>query len=321
MPQTKTKKTSAKPKVLPKHTEPRVRPVTKHRSFKVTQKTTIQKKPLPSIRMLFAQPLSIIKSNTRLFVGLVTVYALLLLVLVKGFGSSFTIVETKQQLNEYLGSEQNPLQTAYALFGNLISSSNSDIGGSASAYQFFISLVVILATIWIARQLLAGEKPRLKDGFYKGMYPLVPFLLVVVIIIVQILPAAIGNFLLSTVLNQGLAATAVEKYLWFLVFGIGMILSLYMVLSSIFALNIVTLPNVSPMQALRSARELVLHRRLGILARIIVAPLAGLVIAAIVFIPLIIWVPVIAEPIFLAATSFGLIFMTLYMYNFYRNLL
>ena len=67
------------------------------------------------------------------------------------------------------------------------------------------------------------------------------------------------------------------------------LLSLYMICSSLFALYIVTLPNVTPMKALRSARQLVLHRRFLVLRKILFMPLALLVLGAIIMIPLIIF--------------------------------
>lgn len=260
-------------------------------------------------------------ANKRLFFGMTIVYSLLIFVLTKGLGSAFDIVETKREVEESIGSDGQKLQTSYALFNYLLGSFNGQLGEAAGTYQLFLSIIVILATIWVCRQLFSGEKPGVRDAFYKGMYPLIPFIIVLVIMTIQLIPAFLGNFFLSTVLTQGLAVTLAEKFIWFLIFVSLSILSLYMIISSIFALNIVTLPDVRPLKALRSARELVLHRRIGIFARILFLAIAGFLITIVIFVPLIMFAPVLVEPLFLVASCFGLIFITIYMYNFYRLLL
>ena len=55
-----------------------------------------------------------------------------------------------------------------------------------------------------------------------------------------------------------------------------------------FALYIVTLPDMTPMKALRSARELVRYRRWTVLRKVLFLPLMLLVVAAIIMVPIII---------------------------------
>lgn len=316
----KTKKTAVKNQPVSKPKK-RVRTIQPHKTFRLSRKTSVKPKPLPGVRQLIKDPIVLMKNNKKLFFGLIVVYALLVFALTKGLGSAFDIVQTKQEFQSYLGEDGQSLQTSYALFSYLLGSFNGQLSDVAGTYQLFITVIVILATIWLCRQLFAGEKPAVRDMFYKGMYPLIPFILVLIVISLQLLPAVVGNFIFSTVLQQGLAISFLERFLWFLLLIATLLISLYMVLSSVFALNIVTLPDVRPMQALRSARDLVLHRRIGIFARILIVPIVGFVLAVAIFVPLIMVAPVLVEPLFLIATCFGLVFMTTYMYNFYRLLL
>lgn len=307
----------------PKTVEPkkRKRVLPSHRTFRLSRKTNLKPKPLPGFKTLVKEPFSLLKSNKRVFFWLIVIYAALLFVFSKGLGSSFDIVQTKDEFESYLGEDNQNLQTSYTLFNYLVSSFNSQLGDVSGTYQLFISILIVLGTIWLCRQLFAGEKAEIRDIFYKGMYPIVPFILILVVISLQLIPAVVGNFIFSTVLENGLAISFLEKFIWFLLFAVSLLISLYMVLSSVFALNIVTLPDVRPMQALRSARDLVLHRRIGIFARLLILPLIGFVLSAVIFVPLIMLVPVIVEPLFLVASCFALVFMTVYMYNFYRLLL
>lgn len=309
-----TIETTSKPKV-------RQKKIAEHSTFKLTKKRIRQPQPLPGIFAVFKNTVRLVTGNKGPYLRLTLLYSALVFVFIKGFGTTFDIVATKNEIDEYLGSSDKSLETSYTLFSYLLGSVNSQASEAAGVYQLFLTIFVILASIWMARELTAGRKVKVKYAFYRGMYPLAPFILVLLVISIQLIPAAIGNLIFSIVIEQGLALTFVEKVLWFLLFASGLIISGYMVLSSIFALNVVSLAEVTPLQALRSARGLVLHRRLGILARMLVPPIVGLLLAAIVFIPILMFIPIAAEPLFLIASAFGLIFMTTYMYQLYRSLL
>lgn len=300
---------------------PRKRPVAKHRNFKLTKKRIKQPKPLVSPIKLIRDTFAGILSNKKYFGGVSLIYAATSFVLIQGFGSTFNISETKQQLQEVLGDSGERLSTSFALFQYLVGDFSSQSVDTSGTYQIVLTLVTMLATIWLARHIAAGDKPQLRDAYYKGMYPIIPFLLVMLVIGIQLLPAVVGNFIYATVIGQGLAVTGLEKVIWLLLFLLLSLLSLYMITSSVFALYISTLPDTRPIQALRSARDLVMHRRLGIAARIILLPIILTVIALVVFIPLLMIAPVLVEPLFLVGTAIGLVFSTLYNYNLYRSLL
>lgn len=309
----KTKSSSPPPKK-------RVREVPPHRSFRLSKKKFRRPQALPRVRDLLRQTASLMWANKKVFLGVAVLYALINFVVVQGFGSTFSIAETKQQFEETFGDEFD-LSASLALFGYLIGSNGEQIDESVGVYQLVLFIVFTLAIIWLARELINGQRPQMRDGFYKGMYPFVPFLLILMVIGLQFIPALIGNFLYATVVSQGLAVTGVETALWLILFGLTFLLSIYMVTSSLFALYIVTLPDVRPLQALRSARQLVLHRRIGIIARILALPIIMMIVLAIVFIPLIIWLPMVVEPLFVAVSGLILIFGTLYVYYLYKGLL
>jgi hypothetical protein len=153
------------------------------------------------------------------------------------------------------------------------------------------------------------------------MTPLVPFLLVLVVIGLQLLPLVIGASLYAGVINNGLALYTVEKLAWALLAGLLGLLTLYMISSSIFALYIVTLQDMSPMQALRSARGLVRYRRWTVLRKLLYLPLVLLVAAAIIMLPIILLITPLAPWVFFILTMFSLIAAHAYVYTLYRELL
>jgi hypothetical protein len=145
--------------------------------------------------------------------------------------------------------------------------------------------------------------------------------LVLLIVSLQLLPLLIGSSLYSLVITNGIAVNALEKGLWLVFFLALALWTLYMISASLFALYIVTLPEMTPLKALRSARELVRGRRWTVLRKILYLPLLLLVVAAIIMVPIIIWLTALAQWVFFLLTMFSLIAIHTYMYNLYRELL
>jgi hypothetical protein len=207
------------------------------------------------------------------------------------------------------------------VFVVLVGSAGNGSSQTAGAYQLFLALITSLAVIWSLRQLLANHPLRLRDAYYRGMYPLIPFILVLLIVSLQLLPLLIGSSLYSLVITNGIAVNALEKGLWLVFFLALALWTLYMISASLFALYIVTLPEMTPLKALRSARELVHGRRWTVLRKILYLPLLLLVVAAIIMVPIIIWLTALAQWVFFLLTMFSLIAIHTYMYNLYRELL
>jgi hypothetical protein len=292
-----------------------------YKHFKLSKKIKHSGKPLPGAISLLKKSLRLIADNRRLFVGLIITNSLLSLIFVAGLNSSFDFVQTKTELEELLGGSAQKATTTLALFGYLFSSAGTSAGEVAGTYQLFLTLITSLAAIWSIRQVMAGEKVFSKDAFYRGLYPLVPFLLVLFVIGIQLLPALIGTSIYSIVISNSLAINALENMVWLLLMILLCLLSLYLILSSVFALYIVTLPEMTPMQALRSARGLVLNRRLSIGVRVVAMPLILLIAGMILLAPIILFLPWLAMIVFLIYSSFCLVLAHSYMYILYRAML
>jgi hypothetical protein len=309
----------AKPKKLP--AKPRVKKPRSYKPFKLARKIRPSAKTsVPYSWTLIKRTLSLINKNRRVFLGLLAVYVFLA-ALVRGFDVSADFASVKQSFDELAGGEISQAESAAGLYLYAVASSGSNAGGAAQAYQLFVTLITSLAVIWSARQIMAGEKIRLRDGFYKGMYPIVPFVLVLFVVSLQLVPALAGSFLLGTVLENGIAVTVLEKFLWLVIFGLLVLLSLYMVTSSLFALYVSALPDMTPMKALRSARELVRHRRTGIAVRILAGGLFLLLVSVAVVMPLIFVASWSVEWAVLILGGFSMVFFHGYMYKLYRALL
>lgn len=315
----KTKKAANKGSRSP---GPRVRSVPKHRSFRITKKRLKQYQPVPGVIALFRQTFGIIKRNKRIFLGVAAINAVVSYIFIQGLGSSFNLTEIKTEFEGLLGGGvEGKLSTGFALFGYLLGTAGASANESSGSYQLVLTIITSLAVVWLVRQVMAGERPDLRDGFYKGMYPLVPFMLLLLVICFQFVPLLIGNLMFTTVIQNGLASSAIETILWLLLFILLALLSLYMVISSLFSLYIVMLPDVRPLQALRSARELVLHRRFSVGLRILALPLILTVIGALIFVPMLIFLTAFTQPIFLLLSSLSLVIAHIYLYVLYRALI
>jgi len=317
------KKTNSKTKISKAKPEIKSRKIkqTPYRTFRLSKRIKHPGKKLPSSLQLLRISIKHLLSHPKLYFGIILVYFALTLVLVKGFGISSGLPELKDTLQEAFSGATGQLASSAALFGFLLTSAGSQASEVASTYQSILLIIISLALIWTLRQTHADNEISLKDSFYKGMYPLVPFVLVLLVIGLQLIPLLIGNGLYTIVTQNGIAVTGFEQTLWLLIFFLFALLSLYMVSSSIFALYIVTLPNITPMQALRSARELVRYRRWTVMRKVFIMPIMLVLIAALIMVPLLIFVTPIAEWVFFAMTMSAVAVVHSYMYTLYRELL
>jgi hypothetical protein len=311
---TPPKQTAAAPQAAkPRQLKPR-----QYQSFKL-QKTIKPVTPqLPSAFRLLVGSLQMLKQHWRPFLGIMLIFGLLNLLFVKGFGAGADLTSIKDSLTG-TGGTLNDIVASSTLFVYLIGTSGNATSETAGIAQVILGIVGSLAVIWTLRQVYAGKKVNVRDGFYSGMYPLIPYILVCIVIILQLTPLAVSAFFLSAIAAAG--GEGLELAVWgALVFFSG-ILSLYLVTSSIFALYIVCLPDMRPMVALRSARELVRYRRWAILRKLLFLPLILMVAAALITIPVIVVAPVVASWFFFVFTMLGIMVTHSYAYRLYRELL
>ncbi|HSX47267.1 MAG TPA: hypothetical protein VLF63_00690, partial [Patescibacteria group bacterium] len=79
--------------------------------------------------------------------------------------------------------------------------------------------------------------------------------------------------------------------------------------------------NMTPIKALRSAKQLVKGRRWVVLRKILYLPIAIVIAGSIVMLPFILLLTFISPWIYFLLTSFSLIVIHSYLYNLYRELL
>ena len=276
---------------------------------------------LPSGWSIFKRAVAIIWSAKKLFLGIALIYGVLNLLLIQGLGNTGDIQTLKSTFDTAFHGQIGHLFSGLAVFSFLVVSSGNSANTSSSPYQTLLVLFISLVVIWSLRQTVAGVAVRVRDAFYRSGYPLVVFLLVLLVVCLQLLPIYIGAQLYALVVNGGIAVLVIEKVLWGMLFALLALLSIYMLSSSLFALYIATLPDMTPMKALRSARELVRYRRWTVLRKLVFLSFMLLLVAFLIMLPFILFATFLAAWVFFILSTAGIVLIHAYMYTLYRDLL
>jgi hypothetical protein len=330
MAQTKKPAAKAKPKnakaaetkPTAKESEKKPRELKKagYTSFKLSKRVKRDIAKMPGVFTILRESLALLWQHKWRFLGILTIFGLLQIILVQGIlGSDFN--EVVAAVKDALNTDKPSFDITIALFAYLIGTSGSASTSNGNVYQILLVLVASLALIWALRQLTAGTKIRIRDAYYKGMHPIIPFILVFLTVLLETIPLLIGVWLFNTVRVEGIAPSVFEQVFWFAVAGLFALLSIYLLIASVIALYVSALPDMTPFRALRSAHRLVKFRRIAVLWRILFLGIVYIVVLAAIVLPVISIAPTYAPWAFYLVTVLLLAVVHSYMYRLYRELL
>jgi len=288
-------------------------PLKRRRAEKVVARTKVA----GSFNIL-SQALHMLRSHWEVFGGLFLVYMLINTVLAATNLLSIDLEQTKAEL-ALAGAGR--FGAAVALFETLLVSGVGTATGTAGVYQMVLMVLMSLAIVWSLRQLAAGSRIRVRDALYNSSYPLVQVLLVLLIIAFQLLPATAGAFLINTLIVSTILTAGWQQFLAWTAVIVLIVWSLYMLAASIIALYIVTLPDMTPLKALRSAKDIVRYRRGLVLRKLLFLPLALMLFLAVVLIPVGLLLPAVAMLLFFVLSMALLSVTHGYIYVLYRELI
>lgn len=307
-----------------------------HRSFKRTRRRDYKRSlKLPGYIALTTTALKMIWANRWQYFGLMLIYIVLIIAL-----SAMMTQDSYSQIKELVDETRdesflNGIIALAVLFWNIVVGQITTVSSAPNSSQqiavILLSLYAWLAIIWLTRVVMAGKRPRIRDSLYNSGSPVIALLLLVVVMMIQALPGAIAVILYSAADQSGLLSQTVILMLA----GGAMVsivtLSLYWMTSTFFAMIIVTLPGMYPMEALRLAGDLVVGRRMRILLRLLWILLVILLIWVVVLVPTILldgalksaipaidWLPIVPV-VALVLSIFSLVIFTVYIYIFYRK--
>ncbi|HLZ15240.1 MAG TPA: hypothetical protein VKQ34_04605 [Candidatus Saccharimonadales bacterium] len=315
------KKWFSRPAPTAQRPGPRKLKAEQYHSFHLQRRIKHKRPPsvVPGAFRLLTTAFTMLGRRWWVFGGLLAVYVVADLALVQGLSSSIDASGIKGSLDGLFKGNWSHVATGASLFLYLLGVQGSS-GGNGSL-QFMLGLMLSLAIIWTLRETYAGRKTRIRDGYYRGMYPFIPFILVLIVVLLECVPLAAGIYVYNLVASNGIAATGIEQALWIMLLAGLASITLYMLCSSIFALYIVCLPDMTPMRALKSARALAKYRRFLILRKLLFLPLALFIIAAAVVIPVGMLAASAAPWVLFGLSALFIAVLHSYMYTLYRSLI
>lgn len=307
-----------------------------HHSFRRTRRRDYARSlTLPGYWAFTKQVRQALWRNKKIFLAVTLLYAVLSGVLV-GLASQTTYTQLagllKDSSNQLLQGNVDQLGQAVILLGTgILGGVNQTPTDAQKIFAPLVALLIWLTTVWLLRAILAGHKPRLRDGLYNAGTPIVSTFLVSLMFLVQLIPAGFATLGFWAATQSGFIANGVESMVFWFVAILLIVLSLYWITSTFIAMIVVTLPGMYPMRALRTAGDMVVGRRLRILLRLLW--LVGFLVVAwaIVMVPIILidawlknvwasinWIPIVPLAL-LAMSSFTVVWVSAYVYLLYRK--
>lgn len=318
--------------------EKRARRVRLHRSFRRSYREDYHRDlEVPGVMYHIFASFKIIFRNWRLFLPLMVIVVIMNAILV-GLMSQSTYTQFQEVLDE------TSVQVAGGDIGNvakagLLLISTVTTGGLANEssetaviFGVIIFLMIWLTTVFLLRHRLAGHRVKLRDGLYNAMTPLVSTFVVFAMAVVQCIPIFLLIIVYSAAVQTDFLATPFYALVFFIFAVLMVLISGYLLSSTLMALVAVTAPGLYPMKAMHAASDLMMGRRVKFLLRIIALIIALIIVWIIVMLPLIMfdlwmktfeWTKEIPfVPICLnAMTCFTAIYASTYLYLYYRWML
>ncbi len=304
-----------------------------HRSFMLTRRRDYKRDfYMPGYISFTNQVYKTIWQNRWLFTKLLLVYIILsaLLLGVISQGDYSQLANNLKSIGKDISGGGAGLGSqTLALFSAVVSGSlNKSLTQAQQIYSGLLFIISWLTIVWLLRQRLSGKKVRLRDGIYSSGSPLVSTFLIFLIVMVQLLPIAIGVLIYGAASASGVLSGGVEAMLAWIGIALLAVLSLYWLTSSLIGMVVVTLPGMYPLAALKSSGDLVLGRRLRVMLRLIWLVLSLVVLWLILLVPAILlselinvsWLPMVPLVVLLLS-SFSVLWGTTYIYLLYRRLI
>ena len=210
---------------------------------------------------------------------------------------------------------------------------DTGMGEVQTVFMIALFLIMWLVTIYLLRHFLAGGKPKLRDALYDALGPFISTLLVFVVIFIQAIPLMLVAITYSAAIMTDFLSTQFYALVYFIFAALMVLLSVYLLSSSLVALVAVTAPGVYPMAALMNASDLMAGRRTRLILRLLYLLFVVAIIYLVAMLPIIlidlwlksIWTWLAGWPIvplaLLIVTCFVFIYATTYLYRYYRWLL
>ncbi len=211
-----------------------------------------------------------------------------------------------------------------------LSSSKTEVQQFIWVFLFSITWLIV---IYFLRHLLAGNKPKFRDGVYNALTPLISSYVVLALIALHLVPIMIFIVVYSTAVTTEFLSQPMYAFLFWVFAGLLLLLSAYLLPGSIFALVATSVPGIYPMSAIHATTDLIQGRRIHFWMRMIFMVIYIAVIWVIIGLPLL-WLDLVlkehfeilanvpfASIVIQTLTTFTFIYAISYIYLLYRRIL
>ncbi len=311
-----------------------------HRSFRRSYREDYERKTeTPGLMAHAAAALRIIRKNWKIFLPLIGLVVLLYIILV-GLMAESTFVEFKESVettNKELvkGRLGNLGRAGLTLIGTVTTGGLTNMNDAQKIFAILLFLITWLVSIYLTRHLLAGHKPKMRDGLYNALSPLVSTFFVGLIVFIELIPIMLVIITYQAAISTEFLKTPFYALVYFIFASLMTLLSVYLASSSIMGLIAVSAPGLYPLTAIETARNLVAGRRIRFLIRIVYLIFCLAFWYVVIVLPAILLdilikgaFPVLKDLnipfvpfVLLVVTVFLFVFISIYFYLFYRQLL
>ncbi len=309
-----------------------------HRSFRMTRRRDyVRSFRLPGYFSFTIEVTKLVWKNKVTFLLMGIAYMLLIALFgamgsQEVFGQLRNLMENSAPESLLSGFSGEVGKAGLLLFTSLTTGLTGNLEPLQIVIVSFLSLYMWLTIVWLLRRMVANKKVKLRDGLYNAGSPILPTFLIVVVFLVQLVPAAIAIIVAGAAWQSGIVSGGAES----MAVAIGLLLvvvaSLYWVTSTFIALIVITLPGVYPMQALAISGDLVVGRRLRVLYRLIWMIVVVLSWWVVLMIPIILfdgwiksvfeqieWLPIVPIALLMLSTA-STVWVCTYTYLLYRKM-
>lgn len=307
-----------------------------HRSFRRTRRRDyVRSLAIPGYFSFTKEVFSALRTNWRTYAGIVIVFTFLNGLFV-GISSQQAYADIANLLSDssanlFEGNLGEIGQSGLLAAAGLVGIFSPQMNEVQQLYAVLLGLMLWLSIVWLLREQLRGAHVKMTDGLYNSGAPIIPTALVFIILTIQLVPLALAIIGISAGTQSGLIEIGVlSMLLWLTAILLG-VLSAYWITSTIIALIVITLPGMKPFQAIRTAGDLVIGRRMRILLRLIWLIALVVIVAVAILIPVIVldrwitstipalvWLPIVPVTVTLFSST-ALLYSAAYVYLLYRK--
>lgn len=246
-----------------------------HRSFKRSYREDyLRKTSTPGLLSHAMLTFKEIFRHWRVFVPFIALMMILYIILVglmsEDFYVGFQTALDDSSESLAMGELGNFTKAGFLLISTITSGGlTSGMDDTGVFFTIGLFLIMWLVTIYLIRRFRAGKNPKLRDGLYNALAPLLSTFVIFAVIFIEAIPLMLVIITYSAAVLTNFLATPFYALVYFIFAALMILLSCYLLSSSLMALVAVTSPGLYPFTALMAASDMMAGRRVKFILRLL----------------------------------------------------